>query len=319
MIRPLVPHRGHSRPSLLRAAAPMLLAAAFVATAAPQAEKPYPEMIRELRQQAEHDYKSSPTSPLASIGRLDLEAGQSGQVRDLAGEAWLEISFDGQKFLVRQVGERTIRMGSGDEEELMNQTTVEPGTVLVSDGVAARPMLEGSLGAVIVFDRNAPPMQTFLARGGLRYFDPDPRFRVEARLVGDTPPSQTTIPTSLGRESSFYRLGPLELSLDGQPLRLYAYAWAPDAKEATIYFRDQTSGNETFGAGRYLDITLDEQGRTVLDFNLAYNPYCAFTDAYNCPLPPRENTLPVPIRAGEQKFPETVSDVAASPESLQTP
>ena len=64
-------------------------------------------------------------------------------------------------------------------------------------------------------------------------------------------------------------------------------------------FRDATSGKETYGAGRYLDVPRGENGQVVVDFNYAYSPYCAYGDAYSCALPPRENWLTVPIEAGE--------------------
>lgn len=69
-----------------------------------------------------------------------------------------------------------------------------------------------------------------------------------------------------------------------------------------IPFRDQTSGQETYGSGRYIDLAENTSGIYTLDFNRAYNPYCAYNDTYSCPLPPAENTLAVPIRAGEKKY-----------------
>ena len=67
-------------------------------------------------------------------------------------------------------------------------------------------------------------------------------------------------------------------------------------------FRDATSGSETYGAGRYLDIDPDEDGTVTIDFNMAYNPFCVYSEAYSCPLPPTENWLDVPITAGEKDF-----------------
>jgi uncharacterized protein (DUF1684 family) len=66
--------------------------------------------------------------------------------------------------------------------------------------------------------------------------------------------------------------------------------------------RDATSGDETYGAGRYLEPLMLDDGRVLVDFNYLYNPYCAYNDAWSCPLPPRENWLTVPIRAGEKAF-----------------
>jgi hypothetical protein len=70
-----------------------------------------------------------------------------------------------------------------------------------------------------------------------------------------------------------------------------------------VPFRDATSGKETYGGGRYLEVQADRFGRVVLDFNEAYNPYCAYNDAWACPLPPPENWLTVAVRAGERAFP----------------
>jgi uncharacterized protein (DUF1684 family) len=67
-------------------------------------------------------------------------------------------------------------------------------------------------------------------------------------------------------------------------------------------FRDATSGKASYGAGRYLDIEPNSDGTVTIDFNLAYNPFCAYNDAYSCPLPPTENWLQVPIEAGEKDF-----------------
>lgn len=69
-----------------------------------------------------------------------------------------------------------------------------------------------------------------------------------------------------------------------------------------VPFRDKTSGRETYGAGRYLDIETSQNGAVTIDFNQAYNPYCAYNDAYSCPLPPVENWLSVPIEAGELDY-----------------
>jgi len=69
-----------------------------------------------------------------------------------------------------------------------------------------------------------------------------------------------------------------------------------------IPFKDATSGKETYGAARYLEIEETEVGIFLVDFNKAYNPYCAYSEAYSCPFPPRENWLEVAIKAGEKKF-----------------
>jgi len=78
---------------------------------------------------------------------------------------------------------------------------------------------------------------------------------------------------------------------------------SPDMHELFLPFRDRTSGSETYGAGRYLEVEPPgADGWVVVDFNLAYNPYCAYNPEWSCPIPPGENWLAVPIRAGEKTF-----------------
>lgn len=118
---------------------------------------------------------------------------------------------------------------------------------------------------------------------------------------------EVVMATSVSGEESLYRkAGYFEFEVDGTIHRLHAYrsAHEHEAGRQTLFipFRDRTSGKETYGAGRYLDLELTPSGRYILDFNLAYNPYCAYSDRYVCPLPPRENWLQVEIRAGEKDY-----------------
>ncbi|GAC1457203.1 MAG: DUF1684 domain-containing protein [Candidatus Limnocylindrales bacterium] len=136
---------------------------------------------------------------------------------------------------------------------------------------------------------------------GLRYFAPDPAYRFLVRL--EPTPGATTqeIQLSDGATRDMDAAGALAFTVEGQEHRLIAYQ--SEAGGLFIPFRDATSGNETYGAGRYVEAHPDGHGTFLLDFNAAYNPYCAYNDAWSCPLPPRENWLSVPIKAGEQTFP----------------
>ena len=95
------------------------------------------------------------------------------------------------------------------------------------------------------------------------------------------------------------RAGTLRFSLGGRELQLAAY---DQGHELFIPFRDATSGTDSYGAGRYVEAHPLGQKRYAIDFNSAYNPYCAYNENWSCPLPPRENWLDVPIRAGEKTF-----------------
>jgi uncharacterized protein (DUF1684 family) len=134
---------------------------------------------------------------------------------------------------------------------------------------------------------------------GLRYFAPDPAFRFEATLDRPTTSEYEDIQTSDGHIQHLPRAGTLRFRVGDQDVALAAY---DQGHELFIPFRDATSGSETYGAGRYVEAHELGHGTYEVDFNTAYNPYCAYNDNWSCPLPPRENWLDIPIRAGEQSF-----------------
>jgi len=157
---------------------------------------------------------------------------------------------------------------------------------------------------VQVFD---PARKVIRQFSGLRYFPPDPGTRVMARLERLPAPDPVTVTTSRKLEKRFFRAARLHFTLAGQELVLTAYLTSldgPGAREYFVPFQDATTGAETYEVGRFLDIPVPAAGDEVLlDFNRAYNPLCNYSPAYNCPLPPRENWLDVPIRAGERTYP----------------
>jgi len=138
---------------------------------------------------------------------------------------------------------------------------------------------------------------------GLRYFDPDPSFRFETKLRRYSNPASVMMTTSKGTKQLFTRIGYFEVTLDGRPLKVQAFQSAErDDPNVFVPFRDATSGKDSYGAARYLDLDVEHDDNYELDFNYAYNPYCAYSDDYFCPLPPQENWLTAPIRAGEKKY-----------------
>ncbi|HEX9340896.1 MAG TPA: DUF1684 domain-containing protein [Thermoplasmata archaeon] len=144
---------------------------------------------------------------------------------------------------------------------------------------------------------------------GLAYFAPDTKYRVHAKLVKDPNPPRIVLATSKGVPRDMIRYGVFEFEVAGTPQRLAAYKSVPQpghphADEGLfVPFRDTTSGKETYGAARYLDIEERPTDEYVIDFNVAYNPYCAYSEDYVCPFPPRENWLTTAILAGEKNFP----------------
>jgi hypothetical protein len=139
---------------------------------------------------------------------------------------------------------------------------------------------------------------------GLNYYPPDKAFRVQARLTRFDSPEPLKVDTSTGEPQTYLKYGKIEFEIQGSRMQLFVYKSAenPFAMSLFLPFRDTTSGSETYGSGRYLD--LEEQGgdEYQLDFNKAYNPYCAYDGSYTCPIPPRENILPVRIVAGEKNY-----------------
>ena len=142
------------------------------------------------------------------------------------------------------------------------------------------------------------PIEDPSAFPGLRYFPPEPDFVLKAMPIpGDEEP--ITVQTSDGAERQYVRTATVDLETPEGPATLTLFT-TEGSHGFFVPFRDATSGIETYGAGRYLDVAADEDGSVTIDFNLAYNPYCAYSDAYSCPLPPAENWLAVAIRAGEK-------------------
>ena len=136
---------------------------------------------------------------------------------------------------------------------------------------------------------------------GLRYFPIDPRFRVKAKLVRERAPEEAYLRTNRDGQAVMRYLGDLSFRLEGRSLRLRLYhAGEGIGTSVFVPFRDATSGNETYGPGRYVTLELNEDDVYDLDFNRAFNPYCAYTDEFECGFPPAENDLPVAVAAGEK-------------------
>ena len=144
----------------------------------------------------------------------------------------------------------------------------------------------------------------------LAYFPIDPDYDVPARLKPTDDRTVLEMPTSTGTQRKMRRVGALEFSIKGQPLKLTAFveADAKDLNRLFVPFNDLTSGTETYPAGRYMDLDRTATNIYEVDFNRAYHPYCYYNATYECPYPPPENRLKVPVRAGERlKKPEVGS------------
>ena len=135
----------------------------------------------------------------------------------------------------------------------------------------------------------------------LAYFPIEPDYNVPASLKRSNDPTVIEMPTSTGTNRKMRRAGSLEFTLKGQPLKLTAFnEVGADPSHLFVPFSDLTSGTETYAAGRFMDLNRNGTGIYEMDFNRAYIPYCYYNPTYECPYPPRENRLDLPIRAGER-------------------
>lgn len=144
---------------------------------------------------------------------------------------------------------------------------------------------------------------------GLDYFPIDPTYKVSAKLEKTPDVTPFEMPTSdPKRNKHFLKYGTLTFTLNGETyvLSVYKSLQLAGQKKYEDYlflpFKDFTNGRETYGGGRYLDMKTTDGDTVELDFNYCYNPYCAYSDGWSCPIPPEENHLPVAIEAGVKKY-----------------
>jgi len=141
---------------------------------------------------------------------------------------------------------------------------------------------------------------------GLDYFPPDPAYRFELPIHHHDNTEVVTVEDTSGNMRQMVRWGEFRFTLEGNQWKLQAYRTDPSEQRLFIPFRDATSGRETYGAGRYLDLEADQHltsdGNWIVDFNRAYNPWCAYSENYVCPFVLPENWLEVPIPAGEKSY-----------------
>jgi uncharacterized protein len=142
---------------------------------------------------------------------------------------------------------------------------------------------------------------------GLNYYEPDVAYKVNTRLVLTNDTATYTIEMSDGQQESYVRYAYADFQLKNKPVRLFLFKHEREGtnpKTLFLPFTDLTNGKETYGGGRYLDIDNSKGLQVALDFNLAYNPYCAYNTLYSCPVPPRENHVDMEIPVGEKNFKE---------------
>jgi uncharacterized protein (DUF1684 family) len=140
---------------------------------------------------------------------------------------------------------------------------------------------------------------------GFSWFAIDPAYRVTGTFVRDAEPKKVQVLNTFNDMDTYTTEGVIEFTLQGQKLTLRPFTSRPN--RFYIVFRDASSGQETYETARFLYADLNPDGTTVLDFNEAYNPPCSFNPYTTCPIPLKENILPVKVLAGEKAYPIHVS------------
>jgi uncharacterized protein (DUF1684 family) len=170
-------------------------------------------------------------------------------------------------------------------------------TIVRNGSLSFQIIKRGEKLAVRVKDKDNPDRLKFR---GLEYFPASLKWRIDARFEPYNPPKPVPILNVLNMESDEPSPGAIVFDIDGKTYRLDAIT-EPDEPRLFMIFADDTRGKETYGAGRYLYVEPpDKNNRVVIDFNKAYSPPCAFTNFATCPLPPKQNILPMRIEAGEK-------------------
>ena len=259
------------------------------------------------RADTQNNLKSGATSYLAAVGRTDfadhasLVVGRAIDcdlhVDDAAFSAHhLRVTVVGDSFRVAALDDTAhFRTRSGEESRA---ATLPPGFVTV--GRFTLRLSHQRFPALIVFDPQSPH---FASYKGLEWYPIDLDYRFAAPLTPNPHADTTIIMSTRGNARRAVLAGWFDLRVKGKPVRLEAHRLLEpgvDEHSVSVFFRDATTGSETYGVGRYVDPERLPNGDWLLDFNDAYNPACATSPYYNCPIPSKANTLKIAIRAGEK-------------------
>ena len=249
--------------------------------------------------------KSDITSYLATVDRQDfgtkktLTVGRAAdndlRIDDREVMAHhLKVTVEGDQFRVQAV-DAAAKFTVGTEDK--REAVVDPSSVRV--GRFQLRLSHQRYPGIIVFDPNSPRFKQYK---GLKYFPIDLAYRYELPLTPNPKPETIVIQSTRGNQRNAQRVGWFDFVVGATPVRLEAVRLLEPGiaeHDISVFFRDATSGKESYPLGRYVDVKKQPNGHYLLDFNFAYNPACAFSEHYNCPIPPKTNVLAVAIRAGE--------------------
>lgn len=186
-------------------------------------------------------------------------------------------------------------------QPITSRVTLKPDSsgspdVLRLNGLTMFVIQRGNRSGLRLKDKNSERRKAFT---GLKYFPINPAYRVVAKFVPYDPPKKIAVPNILGDTDQEPSPGYVEFILNGHRCQLDPLS---EGDGLFFIFRDLTSGKETYPSGRFLFTSMPKNGEVALDFNKAVNPPCAFTPYATCPLPPRQNHLPIRVEAGELRY-----------------
>ena len=263
------------------------------------------------RDDKDREFASSPTSPLAGIDRFTPVAaayvaidGDAVRVDDRAAAGTL-VSFqpvDDRRWAWQGAAAGVAATTPDGKAQVTPGEITQPTVFRLSERFHLMAQMSANTFVVTAFDRTRKELTGF---SRLTYFEPDPRFVVAAKVERFANPKPVELMTSRGLKKSYERYAALRFAIDGRPCSLIAFHMVGTPERSLfVPFRDRTSGKDSYGAARFLDVELPSgaASEVTLDFNAAYNPYCAYSPAWNCTLPPPENELAVAVAAGERTF-----------------
>lgn len=292
-------------PALVAAGALLPLAPACAANLDPG----YVQKIESLRQERNDGLKKD-DSWLTLVGLFWLDEGESRFGTDPGNQVIFPegrgpavagtLIREGKKVRVRAAPGAGLTSGGKpvSEMELAADTSGEP-TVLELGTLSFFVIERGDRIGVRVKDKASPVRTAF---HGIDFYPIRPEWRIDARFEPYNPPKKVKIPNVLGQVSESDSPGAVVFDWQGTTYRLDVLGSVEDG--LSTIFADATSGHETYGAGRFLELGTLANGKVEVDFNTAYNPPCAFTSFATCPLPPEQNKLALAVTAGEKKFGE---------------